>query len=228
MRMSPEIGELAKALAKLQSEMGAVAKEASNPYFKSKYADLAHCWAAVAPLLSKNGLSISQICDEPPAEAPVLLSVTDGEGNERQEVKERTAVIIETILMHESGQWIAGRLKMIPVKNDPQGIGSCITYARRYALMAITGLVADEDDDGNAASSKEGTERAPRRASSAKRPTSIVDRAKTVYLRAAENGMKKDDILGTFEELTGKRDPKDFTEEDMKVVEEWANHKKVV
>ena len=202
MKMSSEINELAKALAKVQSEMGAVAKDSSNPFFKSKYADLAACWSSVAPLLTKNGLSVTQICDEPSGE------------------EDKTSVIIETVLMHESGQWIAGRLKMVPVKSDPQGIGSCITYARRYALMAITGLVADEDDDGNAAST-------PNKGST-KKPATIVDRARGVFLRAKENGMKQGAILAKMEELTGKKDPKDFTEDEMKRVEEWAKFESTV
>lgn len=207
MKMSSEINEVAKALAKVQSEMGAVAKDSSNPFFKSKYADLAACWSSVAPLLTKNGLSVTQICDEPSGE------------------EDKTSVIIETVLMHESGQWIAGRLKMVPVKSDPQGIGSCITYARRYALMAITGLVADEDDDGNAASTQS---KGSSTKSSSKKPATIVDRARGVFLRAKENGMKQDAILAKMEELTGKKDPKDFTEDEMKRVEEWAKFESTV
>lgn len=226
MRMSPEIGELAKALAKVQSEMGAVAKGSDNPYFKSKYADLAACWGAVAPLLTKNGLSVVQTCDEPEPEPPVVTTVSDEMGREHQEVEDRAAVIIETILMHQSGQWIAGRLKMTPAKNTPQGIGSCITYARRYALMAITGLVADEDDDGNMASAPEKNTKRQKR--QPQKGNTIVDRAKAVYMRATENGMKKEEIMATFEELTGKKDPKDFTEDEMKKVEEWAQFEKAV
>ena len=207
MKMSSEINEVAKALAKVQSEMGSVAKDSSNPFFKSKYADLAACWSSVAPLLTKNGLSVTQICDEPSGE------------------EDKTSVIIETVLMHESGQWIAGRLKMVPVKSDPQGIGSCITYARRYALMAITGLVADEDDDGNAASTQN---KGSSTKSSPKKPATIVDRARGVFLRAKENGMKQDAILAKMEELTGKKDPKDFTEDEMKRVEEWAKFESTV
>lgn len=225
MKMSSEINELAKALAKVQSEMGAVAKGSDNPYFKSKYADLAACWGAVAPLLTKNGLSVVQTCDEPEPEPPVVTTVSDERGREHQEVEDRASVIIETILMHQSGQWIAGRLKMTPAKNTPQGIGSCITYARRYALMAITGLVADEDDDGNAASTQgKGSSTKSR----SKKPPTIVDRARGVFLRAKENGMKQDAILAKMEELTGKKDPKDFTEDEMKRVEEWAKFESTV
>ena len=65
-------------------------------------------------------------------------------------------VIVETILAHESGQWIQSELCMPLAKNDPQGVGSAITYGRRYGLAAIVGIVADDDDDGNAASLKSG------------------------------------------------------------------------
>jgi hypothetical protein len=101
---------------------GAV-KDSANPFFKSKYADLASIWDACREPLSKNELAIIQIpqCDG-----------------------------IETILAHSSGEWIKGFLKISPAKQDAQSIGSALTYARRYALAAMVGI-APEDDDGNAA-----------------------------------------------------------------------------
>ena len=129
---SSEIGELAKALAAAQGEMTAAAKDASNPHFKSRYATLASVWDAIRGPLSRNGLSVSQVLETPDA----------GPG-----------VIVRTMLLHTSGQWIASRYVMpIPDKLTPQAVGSAITYARRYALSAIVGIAPDDDDDGNAAS----------------------------------------------------------------------------
>jgi hypothetical protein len=146
MKKSESIKNLAIALCKVQEEMGLVPKDSDNPYFKSKYAGMASVVQLAMPILTKNGLAISQICGESEGDIPT--------------------VVVETVLMHESGEWISGRLKMFAVKKvsgggeqptgDPQAFGSCITYARRYAFMAIIGLVADEDDDGNKATWNKG------------------------------------------------------------------------
>lgn len=131
--MSPLINELAGALAKAQGQMEGAKKDMANPFFKSKYADLASVWEAARKPLSDNGLAVIQ--------------TTNGDCE---------VVTVITTLFHSSGQWIRGTLKMRPSKLDPQGIGSCLTYARRYALAAMVGI-APEDDDGNAASQKNGT-----------------------------------------------------------------------
>lgn len=128
MKFSNEVNELFTALAIAQGQMRNVTKDKSNPFFKSQYADLASCWEVIREPLSKNGLSIIQ-----------NSNFFEGE------------VIINTILAHKSGQWMANKLSMRPQKQDPQGIGSTITYGRRYELMAMVGL-APEDDDGNSAS----------------------------------------------------------------------------
>lgn len=125
---SESIAKLAEALSKTQASVEAVKKDASNPFFKSKYADLASVWASIREALTSNGLSVLQ---EPASE-----------GNK---------VKITTTLMHSSGEYVRSTLEVTAAKADPQGIGSAITYARRYALGAIVGI-APEDDDGNAAS----------------------------------------------------------------------------
>ena len=127
MNKSESIAKLAEALSKAQGAMRNAIKDSNNPYFKSKYADLASVSDACRTELASNGLAVSQ-----------LPETRDGQ------------VVVTYILMHTSGEWISGELQMNPVKSDPQGIGSAITYARRYTLAAITG-VATEDDDGNAA-----------------------------------------------------------------------------
>jgi hypothetical protein len=125
MSHSETLGELAKALAAFQGKMEPVAKTAENPFFKSKYADLASVVKAAAPVLSACGLSVAQFPD-------------DG--------------TLVTYLLHESGEWIEHAAPLNPAKSDPQGVGSAITYFRRYAYCAALGIVADEDDDGQAAS----------------------------------------------------------------------------
>lgn len=124
--MTPTIGKLAEALSKAQSMLTGSKEDASNPFFKSTYSTLTAVWAACRKPLSDNGLSIIQLCQS-----------------------EIDMVVVETMLCHSSGEWIKGKLAMKPVKNDPQGIGSCITYARRYSLAAIVGI-SPEDDDGEA------------------------------------------------------------------------------
>lgn len=131
MQTSDQINELAAALAKAQSKITGALKDSANPFFKSKYADLASCWDAARDHLTSNGLSVIQ-----------TASATDG------------AVCITTMLAHSSGQWVRDTLALQPVKSDPQGIGSCITYGRRYGFAAIAGI-AQVDDDGNAASGKD-------------------------------------------------------------------------
>lgn len=126
---SPELGELAKALAGVQSEIGFARKTAVNPHFKNTYANLADVWDACRAALTKHGLSVVQVPD------------TDGE-----------RVVLTTTLLHTSGQWIRGVYPVRPVKNDPQSYGSALTYARRYGLAAMVGVVADDDDDGQRAS----------------------------------------------------------------------------
>ena len=128
MERSESIAALAAALAKAQSTIQGAIKDTANPFFKSKYADLASVKDAVQIPLSSNGLSYVQVVHNP-----------------------ENGVGVETILMHGSGEWLSGGVVFVPVsKADAQGYGSALTYARRYSLSAITG-VAPEDDDGNAA-----------------------------------------------------------------------------
>lgn len=125
---SEGINELVTALAKAQGQIQGAAKDSDNPFFKSKYADLASVWDACRNALSTNGLAVIQ-------------TLADCEFGK---------VRVITTLAHSSGQWIKSVLTLSPKDTSPQGIGSGITYARRYALAAIVG-VAPEDDDGNQA-----------------------------------------------------------------------------
>ena len=131
---SENINELAGALAKAQGSIKAAAKAKDNPFFKSKYADLPAIWEACRASLSENGIAVIQ--------SP--LQHENGE------------MYLETTMAHSSGQWMKSVYPIRPTKNDPQGVASAITYARRYSLSAMVGVVADEDDDGNAASGTNG------------------------------------------------------------------------
>lgn len=133
MMHSEQINEIAAAIAKAQGQIKGASKDASNPFFKSKYADLASVWDSCRSALSSNGLAVIQ--------SPSAIG---------------TSVSVDTLLTHSSGQWIAGTVSVTAREDTPQAIGSAITYLRRYALQSFAG-VAPEDDDGNLASAKGST-----------------------------------------------------------------------
>lgn len=129
MKTSESISKIAAALLQAQSAITFAAKDAANPFFKSRYADLPTVIDAVKPALNAAGVVFMQSAT--PSE-PGTLSLT-------------------TRLIHTSGEWIEDTATAPLAKNDPQGYGSAITYLRRYSLAAMTGLYQD-DDDGNSAS----------------------------------------------------------------------------
>jgi len=122
---SDDCKDLFAALAKAQSEMSMAGLNSENPYFKSKYADLADMVRASRPSLTKYGLSIIQ------------QIIPNDEGSN----------VLHTLLCHLSGQWIESRMKITPAKNDIQSMGSYITYLRRYSMAALCGIVSSNDDD---------------------------------------------------------------------------------
>lgn len=127
MQKSESIKNLAQALIVFHVKVDTIKKDAKNPFFKSTYASLTNILDAINEPLIESGLAISQF-------------PTGADG-------------LTTILIHgESGEWISSNYEMRPVKDDPQGRGSCITYQRRYALASVLSLNIDEDDDGNKAS----------------------------------------------------------------------------
>lgn len=127
---SDSIKELATALAKAQATIQPANKNATNPHFRSKYADLGAIWDACRKPLADNGLSIVQ------------MPTDSGDGR----------VALTTMLLHISGEYISSTCSTRLQQDSAQGVGSALTYLRRYALAAMVGIVADEDDDGNAAS----------------------------------------------------------------------------
>ena len=126
MEKSESIKHIASALITFQIKVGKITKDATNPFFKSKYASLANIQDAILEPLIETGLSYMQF--------------PDGQFG------------LTTIVMHgESGEWLQSTYTMKPVKDDPQGIGSSITYQKRYALAGALALNIDDDDDGNSA-----------------------------------------------------------------------------
>ena len=123
MNKSENISELAKALSKAQAEMSGAKKNSNNPFFTSKYADLKEVIECVKEPFANNGLSFVQF--------PIS---NDGFAG------------VETVIIHSSGEWISNEYMLKVSKNDPQGMGSAITYARRYALQAACGVPSEDDD----------------------------------------------------------------------------------
>ncbi len=140
MTTGPTPVEAYKAFAKAQSQFRSAIKDANNPFFKSKYADLSAVWEAVKESLAENGLMVFQ---------PIRINETG-------------AAYVETVIRYQDGTEIERSQCPVICKaaNDPQAMGSAITYARRYSLASILGVVTD-DDDGNSAAQKQEAQRQP-------------------------------------------------------------------
>ena len=138
MKTSQTITKISNALLLSQKEMGMALKDSSNPFYRSKYADLNAIREACMPALNKNGITLLQ---------PTVN--IDGRN------------YVETILLHESGEWISSETEILFAKpNDAQAQGSGITYARRYGMQSLVNVGAD-DDDGNTASTPAKQQPAP-------------------------------------------------------------------
>jgi hypothetical protein len=131
MHKSETIGKLAESLAKAQAGIKSITKDRTNPHFKNRYATLDAILDAVRPTLAAQGLSIVQGASES----------TQGFN-------------VETYLVHSSGEYIANVVAVPVSKQDAQGVGSAMTYGRRYGVSALLALSTDEDDDGEAAAKK--------------------------------------------------------------------------
>ena len=176
---------IASALVRAQRGFAPALKTSTNPHFRSKYVDLAGCIEAVVDALNAAGIALIQRTSE-----------------------DNTGVTVETVFVHESGEMMeCGKLHVPASKQDPQGYGSALTYARRYSLMAAAGI-APEDDDGNAAS---------------KTPTPKVSATKTDLVppnrmvvvadvaAAIDERMSANDLIGAFEEYLGVTDVEEKT-----------------
>lgn len=177
---SPEIGEIAAALAAAQAELPAALKKSVNPHLKNKYADINSIYEAIRDVLPKHGLAVIQ-----------TMLPTDG-----------SKAHVRTMLAHKSGQWLAGECVMpLDRQGGAQGMGSAITYARRYSLAAIVGVVADEDDDGNGAQGR-GKAQAQREAAKASNPNPMTA-AQSKMLMAYLSGKHGNSRQAYLDELSG-------------------------
>jgi len=177
---SDSIIELSKALSTFQGKITGVKKDSVNPFFKSKYASLDTIWDTIRKPLSDNGLSVCQTLDN-----------------------ESGINMLDTTLMHTSGEWISGSMILNPVKDDPQGLGSAISYGRRYSLSAILGIVADEDDDGNVATKPELKKTTTVKETTTSKPVPTTETTETPRITPAQT--KKLYALAKEKNLTSER-----------------------
>ena len=130
MKTSDNVDKIFPAFVAFQAEMPPVPKDSINPHFRNKYASLGAITEATRPVLAKHGLAYTQ-----------FMTFVDG------------AQVMITRIIHVSGQWMEdGGYVLNPTKNDPQGMGSAVSYARRYCLSSCFGIISEDDDDGNKAS----------------------------------------------------------------------------
>lgn len=214
-RQSKTIGSFAAALAKAQGDMTGAAKDRENPHFKSRYADLASVWDACRKPLSANGIAVIQ-----------------------RVRTDEDVVVCDTMLIHASGEWMGEELRLPVLQPTPQGIGSVITYARRYSLSAMVGVAPDDDDDGEAAMGRapQSFQRPPQQ----QRPNGSKTEALKSQLRngqpPAQTPMEKIQALAKIrgllnwstvttvvKESTGKTKPSELTDEDIGKFLKWCD-----
>ena len=134
MTRSESIAKIAPALVAAQAAFPSIVKDGKNPAFRSKYATLDSIMAAVRPALVANGLAVVQGAIHPETDGPKLVGLA-----------------VESVLVHTSGEWMATMVPVPVTKSDAHGLGSALSYGRRYGISALLALTTDEDDDGNAA-----------------------------------------------------------------------------
>lgn len=165
MNKSETITEIAKALAKFQSEVFDPERTKENSFLKAKYVTLDSLLQTVRPVLARNGLSFLQV----PSTS-----------------KEEVTVV--TILLHTSGEWFESDPFTLPLmKKDPQGVGSAVTYARRYSLSSILGVAWDEDDDAQSNNETELTKQILQEVAELVRVKDIPSVTVTSYIKTTFN-----------------------------------------
>jgi len=166
---------LAKALSKAQAEFTTVPQSGFNPHFKNKFSTLEDCINMTRPILSKHGLAISQ-----------MPNTIDGQ------------YVLTTILMHESGESIVSNQPVVSMKQDPQSLGSALSYCRRYSLTGVLSLASgDFEDDGNAAT-------APAKAAPAKPTPAKAKATKNQSIADRVNAAQHvGELMSLFEEVKG-------------------------
>jgi len=190
---SPTITKLVTALINAQQNYKPLLKTAENPYFHSKYATLPDCMRSCKDALAHEGLTITQ-----------------------REVSIEGEPHLLTQLLHLSGEWLGGFSLLNPDKDTPQGMGSALTYARRYALCGMVGLAPDEDDDGNSASGiTETSKDAPRRAEAAKANPKVKKVVKTLTAQAVNaakaNGWQNKEVTELIVQQFGVSEMKELS-----------------
>lgn len=202
---SESIINIAKALVAFNAEVKIIEKDAKNPHFKNDYATLDTIINEVRPILAKHGL--------------VIMQFPGGDGEK---------YTLRTMLIHESGEWIESEpLTMRPVKNDPQGIGSCTTYARRYSLSAMLSLNTGEDDDGNSATQPQAQRNTQQSGNSTVDINKPVDepKARVLYAKMKDAGFKQYDEVNEFLGYTI-TSTKEVKLGDFKKLADWLDTKK--
>lgn len=187
MVITGQIATLAVALAKAQGAIKSAEKDRTNPHFKAKYATLDAVWEACRGALSSNGLSIVQ------------LPEVDGQ-----------TVIVRTLLLHASGEYISAALAIKARDDSPQAIGSALTYGRRYGLCAMVGVTADEDDDANGASQRSSHSYQRREPEPVDNRPTAAERS-ALIARARGLGWKDDEFIKFMKDGCGVDSTRDLT-----------------
>lgn len=200
---SAELGKLFEALAKAQAEMRPAVMDMKNPHYNSRYASLTSIQDAYREPLAKHGLALIQ------------QIFFDGD-----------AYWIRTLLGHSSGQWLSNEFKLLIEKSNMQGLGSAVTYARRYGISSLVGVVDTEDDDGNSALPAK-TETAPASQPNPNAPKIIpksdvkpkdpneiyLERMRRLFALADERGWTQEAIKLYIQEAYGITSTKQLTDE---------------
>lgn len=189
---------IAAALAKAQAEMGKALKDSVNPAFRSKYADLGSVMDACLPALNRHGIAVIQ---------PII---SDEFGR-----------FVQTVLIHESGETLECSVPLIVGKQDMQGLGSAITYGRRYGLMSMAGI-APEDDDGNAAAA------APVQRPAERQASSLISADQFIALKARMEaaGVPEDKICARYSLRSIEEMPSDAFQKAMGALQKTIDDKK--
>jgi hypothetical protein len=205
---STSIKEISSALAKAQGQIKPAIFDSVNPHFKSKYASLSAIMDAAKKPLSDNGLAVVQSIEKG----------TDG-------------LLVVTTIMHQSGEFISDSgLPLMLDKNNMQGLGSAITYAKRYSISSMLGIVADQDDDANAASkpvNKTTVNTVNTASIETKKPSSFMASTEQINtikdLLAVKLGYTKDECILFIARVAGKSSTADLTDKDAIKVIDAAN-----
>lgn len=199
MNRSTEIHELATALAKAQSTMAAAAKDSDNPFFRSKYADLASCWDAWRPAGPPNGLSLMQFATAVEERLGQPIQIQGDDNRKPKTIHYVQRVSVETLLCHSSGQWVSEILTVLVKDDSPQATLSGETYCRRGGMAAMIGIAPDDDDGNEASNHGAEANRKPKGTATAR-----SDAKARADKLASEHGMQTADQLPTLTEADSK------------------------